>query len=645
MANGIVTTFYSYKGGVGRSFALANIGALLSKWGYKVLCVDWDLESPGLEHYLQKYLSGKISEKKKGVVEYVEAISGGSTPDWRQYVTSFNLPKSKAPISLMTAGKQDESYVERLRNLAWEKLYENHKLGEFLEQMRTEWKKDYNFILVDSRTGVTDIGGISTIHFPDILAFFFTANHQSLDGAADVVGRILKEHGRLPYDRGGLITLPVFSRFDMREEYELGKEWLEIAEKKLKPFYGDWLHKKVAVADIIGATRIPYMSYWSFGEKLAVVEDSRRDSESINYSLETLAALFAKECSETEKLIENRDSFVASVSKDDVPFKRNRSSEKIKLKEKCEKVLFEGNVLKWRELVNTLWSDIPKRILEWKSRAERVWEKGNAEREDARLEAVEICLPSFVPILVAVENGRIDLWQESVGPLRQLLLLSNKMGGGFTDVINIGSYMLYFAGSLGMAVAARTKQLDFVNEWMQLPMPGMEYGEVGERRWAEIYFAHHLWGRYLPGPKEPFANILKICKSDYLSGFFADMDQLVKYLFLGNLGQSLYELGLRIKDEGWRKSIEDLDTQSFMGNLMVHPVWVLMKPEEFKAATWELFGSSDGVLKFVFPGENGRAEKFWKWWKNWKKICIGSMGNRPFLFREANWLTLPGEPK
>jgi hypothetical protein len=81
-----------------------------------------------------------------------------------------------------------------------------------------------------------------------------------------------------------------------------------------------------------------------------------------------------------------------------------------------------------------------------------------------------------------------------------------------------------------------------------------------------------------------------------------------------------------------------------MGNLMVHPVWVLMKPEEFKADTWELFGSSDGVLKFILPSEKGRAEKFWKWWKNWKKICSGKMGYRAFLSSEVNWLKLPGEP-
>ncbi len=641
MAKGIVITFYSYKGGVGRSFALANIGALLSKWGLEVLCVDWDLESPGLSQYFRKYISKKIREKKRGVVEYVTDIAEKSTTNWREYITKLDIPTSKSPISLMVAGEQNESYIERLRKLDWEKLYKDNDLGKSLEKMRSEWKKEYDFILIDSRTGITDIGGISTIHLPDILAFFFTANHQSLDGAVEAVDRILKEHDRLPYDRSGLITLPVLSRFDMREEYELGKEWLGIAEDKLKRFYSDWVNKKISIADLISAIRIPYMSYWSFGEKLAVVEDSRRDSESINYSLETLAALITKECSETEKLIENRDSFVSSVSKEVVPVQRKRSSAKVKLKERCKEILLEGNVLKWRDLVDELWRNIPKQLLDWKPRAERVWEKEETERESARLEAVEICLPSFVPILVAVENGRIDLWQESVGPLRQLLLLSNKMGGGFVDVVKIGSHMLYFAGNLGMAIAVRTKQLDIVNKWMRLPMPEERYQGAGEKPWAEVKPAHYLWGRYM---QDRFEKILKVCKSEYLSGFFPDIDQLVKNLYLGNLGQSLFELGLYVHNEERRKSIENSDVQRFIGNLMVHPVWVLMKAEEFKAATWELFGSSDGVLKFVFPGENGDAEKFWKWWKNWKKICIGMMGDRLFLALESTWLTLPGEP-
>ena len=52
----IVYTFYSYKGGVGRSMALANVAALLARAGHRVLAIDWDLEAPGLERYFTEPL-------------------------------------------------------------------------------------------------------------------------------------------------------------------------------------------------------------------------------------------------------------------------------------------------------------------------------------------------------------------------------------------------------------------------------------------------------------------------------------------------------------------------------------------------------------------------------------------------------------
>lgn len=352
---------------------------------------------------------------------------------------------------------------------------------------------------------------------------------------------------------------------------------------------------------------------------------------------------------ERKKLTQLLDDAIRAIVShaEKVKAKRKRSGDKSKLKEECEEVLQDGNKQEWRGLVDELCRDIPKRLLEWKPRAERVWRNGSAERDAARLEAVEICLPSFVPILVAVEKEKEDFWQEAVRPLRQLLLRPNGMRSGLTEVIEIGGQMLYIAGSLGMAIAAQTKQLDFVNRWMQLPMPGMEYEGGGEKPWAEVYSAHHLWGKYLPGDKEPFADILKICESDYLSGFFADRDRLVKYLFLGNLGQSLFELGRCIKDEECRKGIEDGDKQRFRASLSVWPLWVLMKPEEFKAATWELFGYSRGVLEFVFPGKALGVVEFWKWWKKWKVICLSNVSDSSggfLMVREAAWLLLPGEP-
>ena len=60
-ATGDVVTFYSYKGGTGRSMALVNCAGLIAQHlpsGAKpILLIDFDLEAPGLHRYLAPYLA------------------------------------------------------------------------------------------------------------------------------------------------------------------------------------------------------------------------------------------------------------------------------------------------------------------------------------------------------------------------------------------------------------------------------------------------------------------------------------------------------------------------------------------------------------------------------------------------------------
>ena len=68
---GSIITFYSFKGGVGRTMALANIAILLAHMGKKVLMIDWDLEAPGLPRYFVDY---KIENRgEKGLLDLLLA--------------------------------------------------------------------------------------------------------------------------------------------------------------------------------------------------------------------------------------------------------------------------------------------------------------------------------------------------------------------------------------------------------------------------------------------------------------------------------------------------------------------------------------------------------------------------------------------
>jgi hypothetical protein len=68
-ASGKIITFYSYKGGTGRSMALANVAWVLASNGRRVLAVDWDLEAPGLHRYFYPFLVDRELTSSDGVID------------------------------------------------------------------------------------------------------------------------------------------------------------------------------------------------------------------------------------------------------------------------------------------------------------------------------------------------------------------------------------------------------------------------------------------------------------------------------------------------------------------------------------------------------------------------------------------------
>src|SRR5262249_54986087 len=149
--------------------ALANVAVLLARWGQRVLTIDFDLEAPGLERYFADHIpSGRGRRDVPGLVDLATEVSLGRKPDWRDHLVRGTVPDGTT-IDLLSAGRADSNYVSRLGSIDWNELFENHGFGDTLETMRSEWIAAYDFVLVDSRTGFTDVGGICTIHLPDVL--------------------------------------------------------------------------------------------------------------------------------------------------------------------------------------------------------------------------------------------------------------------------------------------------------------------------------------------------------------------------------------------------------------------------------------------------------------------------------------------
>jgi MinD-like ATPase involved in chromosome partitioning or flagellar assembly len=303
---GTIITFYSYKGGVGRSFTLANVAVLLARWGHRVLVVDWDLEAPGLHHYFAPVLP---RQPAGGVVDLAyDFLAGAERP--RPHAVRLDLPDGA--VSLLAAGRQDKDYSARMQGIDWADLYDRG-FATFLERCREEWIAHHDFVLIDSRTGISDIGGICTAHLPDRLVVLFTANAQSIEGAVDIVRRADRARDRLPYDRQPHLVLPILSRLDNRVEYERAESWRRRCAEITAPLYSNWLAKNVAEDLMQRHFTLPYVSYWSFGEQLSVLKERTPSPDEVSYALETVAAVVALRFDRTDLLADNRDAYVASA--------------------------------------------------------------------------------------------------------------------------------------------------------------------------------------------------------------------------------------------------------------------------------------------------------------------------------------------
>lgn len=176
--------------------ALANVATILAQKGKRVLVVDFDLEAPSLPMY-QCFSDLKIS---KGLVDYVEEYRRtGIAPDFKDYI--YQNSKDDDSIWIMPSG--DTSTIEYGRKLAsidWRKLYDEEKGYLLFEDLKQQWQLfenvGFDYVLVDSRTGHTDVGGICTRQLPDLLVAMFLPTMQNISGISPIIEEVRGEKSR-----------------------------------------------------------------------------------------------------------------------------------------------------------------------------------------------------------------------------------------------------------------------------------------------------------------------------------------------------------------------------------------------------------------------------------------------------------------
>ena len=229
---GKIITFYSYKGGTGRTMALANIGCLLAREeNRKVLVIDWDLEAPGLHRYFQKnrYLENPLQKNERedvfnGVIDLFIDLNHqlNDRNDWdsdefaedlfRAIGLSKYIQRTSVPnLCIMYAGKFDEYYSTKVNTFNWEELFE--KALWIIPSFAYFISREFDYVLVDSRTGLNDASGICTTLLPEKLVAVFTPNKQSVIGLVDLI-KDATEYRKQSDDLRPLVVFPLPSRIE-----------------------------------------------------------------------------------------------------------------------------------------------------------------------------------------------------------------------------------------------------------------------------------------------------------------------------------------------------------------------------------------------------------------------------------------------
>ncbi len=216
-----VFSFYSFKGGVGRSLALVNVAYSLASRGRNVLVLDMDLEAPGISGFLTR--SGELPDTAERdtldlLAWAVDAsnIDGSEGdpiggPPIEEFTARVPAEKVVSP-RLGKAGSVNVIGLSRKRNypLRLESILNALRESDLVRVGSTlraylisrkpivETVPDYyasreprsfpyDYVLVDSRTGLTEVGGLRIGPLADRLVVFTGLNDQNISGTADLL--------------------------------------------------------------------------------------------------------------------------------------------------------------------------------------------------------------------------------------------------------------------------------------------------------------------------------------------------------------------------------------------------------------------------------------------------------------------------
>ena len=231
-------TFYSYKGGVGRSLALSNIAIKLSQLKKKVFVIDFDLDAPGLQFKFDNDYKLNKNVSRKGLVDYIYSFANENKipeklNDYVDVLDAKNVNDNN--IDFLSAGDfEKDDYWKKLATTKWSSLfYSSNSYGiRFFLDLKAKIEKEFNpdYLLIDSRTGITDISGITLKIFADEIVILAVNNSENIFGTKKIISSLTKSDRELlnhsPEIHVILTRLPFPEEAeDKSKEFNILKRW------------------------------------------------------------------------------------------------------------------------------------------------------------------------------------------------------------------------------------------------------------------------------------------------------------------------------------------------------------------------------------------------------------------------------------
>ncbi|HEY9802490.1 MAG TPA: AAA family ATPase [Leptolyngbyaceae cyanobacterium] len=175
-------TFYSFKGGVGRTTALTHVAWILAMRGRKVVAVDLDLEAPGLSTAFNLK-----PQPKYGIVDYFYERSYlpeevKPSISIAEIFGEVRIPNATGRLFVVPAGYLNLDYVSKVDDLHATTVIDGDQnlWSVFKREIYEQLKPD--ILLIDSRTGINQWGALSLIQAADEAIIFLFPNEQNRQG-------------------------------------------------------------------------------------------------------------------------------------------------------------------------------------------------------------------------------------------------------------------------------------------------------------------------------------------------------------------------------------------------------------------------------------------------------------------------------